>query len=321
MESAKSSASGPEEDQISIQTETLSKLVCPLCFEYMKPPIYECDKGHAICEYCYELLAECPQCKSETYRRSSNLETLTGLVLFPCKKCQKKFSLDDLEQHKCVEIEGTPCETLCIFGQVYGECTWRGFAKDVVDHCSSQHANNYWTKKENTTKWKYCHLSNIGIQNMFVIDLTEAVFILVQKFDSNTQSLIWNISCECEKASDQYVFEIQLYSDFKLETLRSRNVIENGDNILVALPDSNEIVLPVAKAMDFLVDDVINYKVILHKKSDIQNDVNVKYYQVFSETENQMDLSRNDVKPTCAQKTWYSVVDFYGYIKKRLGCA
>ncbi|GLV44123.1 sina homologue [Carabus blaptoides fortunei] len=313
MESTRSSTS----DKVSLQTQQLSKLVCPVCYEYMRPPIMQCASGHGICELCHELLADCPICQSALiYRRSSHLEVLTAKLMFPCKKCGLQYSLDELTAHECT-VEDT--KVVCLIGQVYGECSWQGLVQNLTEHCRLHHPQNYWTQTENVAVWNYCHLSSIGIQNVYIVDLVQTVFVIVQKFDSNTQSLQWNVSCECEK--EQYMYEIEIFTDRSANSLTYNSTIDNEENILAFFPSNNEISVPVNTLTEYLCDNVLKYKIVIHKKSDVilakELDKNCTYSTAEVSPRDSVDHGRQ----TCSQKSCNSIFYVFNYIKKRLLCS
>ncbi|KAJ4432539.1 hypothetical protein ANN_21162 [Periplaneta americana] len=47
----------------TLAQELLQGLECPVCFDYMVPPITLCENGHNICKICKPKLFECPTCK------------------------------------------------------------------------------------------------------------------------------------------------------------------------------------------------------------------------------------------------------------------
>lgn len=321
MESAKSSVRSIQ----SLQTKQLTELKCPVCKKYMKPPIYLCVNSHGICENCHELMSECPKCQSSlTDRRSTHLETLSGLILFPCDVCHEEFYLEDLAEHKCGANDEEPT-IMCMIGQVYGDCVWKGIEKDVLNHYSSIHPNNYWTEEENIMYWDRLN-SSVGIQNIFVIKLQDCTVIVVQKYDSDSQSLQWNASCKCDKGlSDQYIYEIQILGD--LETLRFRNVIKDDNDIMMSLPIGNVIIIPIDILTECYLKDnhIITYKLIIHEKSQLEPKPPVIYFErpsgkdiiIITRTDTS-DESSKQLKASCGQKTWNSVVDCYMYVKKKL---
>lgn len=53
----------PEEDAASID-EVLKSLSCPVCYNFMKPPIYVCQIGHSVCSGCKVQMYNCPTCRN-----------------------------------------------------------------------------------------------------------------------------------------------------------------------------------------------------------------------------------------------------------------
>jgi E3 ubiquitin-protein ligase SIAH1 len=47
-------------------------LECPVCMEYMGPPIHQCRRGHLVCSACKPKLPSCPTCRSR-FTESRNL--------------------------------------------------------------------------------------------------------------------------------------------------------------------------------------------------------------------------------------------------------
>lgn len=44
--------------------QTLELLECPVCFDCMIPPIYQCREGHALCSDCLVKVKACPTCRT-----------------------------------------------------------------------------------------------------------------------------------------------------------------------------------------------------------------------------------------------------------------
>lgn len=314
-----SAVKNKEDERPSIQTQHLAELVCPVCYEYMQPPIMMCESGHSICALCHELMSDCPLCQGKlTFRRSSALEALTAVIMFPCKHCNKRFRLEELEEHNCFEkVEGpdhSPIAT-CIIGQVYGDCVWSGPSMDMSIHCSKQHPQHFWTAYENSATWKYSDFANIGVQNVFVVDLSTAFFVIVQKYNSQLRNLSWNLSCECIN-NERFDYEIQVLSDGEC-VLMQRTHIENAFNIMTFFPSNNEIVIHLDKVTKFLTqENTINYKIIIRKRNDnlesnVPNIINGNSVEI-KQAEESSD------KRNCVTKTWNSIVIFYNSVKKCL---
>lgn len=45
--------------------QTLLRLLeCPVCLEWMEPPMSQCRRGHLVCGRCRARLAACPVCRT-----------------------------------------------------------------------------------------------------------------------------------------------------------------------------------------------------------------------------------------------------------------
>lgn len=75
------------------QTPELTALFeCPVCFDYVLPPILQCPAGHLICNSCHQKLSCCRTCRGPLTPSIRNLamEKVASTLPFPCKvKYQK----------------------------------------------------------------------------------------------------------------------------------------------------------------------------------------------------------------------------------------
>lgn len=67
--------------------ELTSLFECPVCFDYVLPPILQCQAGHLVCNPCRQKLSCCPTCRGSLTPSIRNLamEKVASAVLFPCK--------------------------------------------------------------------------------------------------------------------------------------------------------------------------------------------------------------------------------------------
>ena len=62
----------------------LSQLECPVCMEYMRPPIMLCENGHNICNICKQEVPHCPTCRQQfSNTRNVALEKVAIEVNYP----------------------------------------------------------------------------------------------------------------------------------------------------------------------------------------------------------------------------------------------
>ncbi|KAI4460605.1 e3 ubiquitin-protein ligase siah2 [Holotrichia oblita] len=87
------------------QADMIRELECPVCQEYIYPPIMICVSGHSICGDCKSKLTKCPTCSSE-YGNTRNyaLESMLNLVQLPCRNdvngCEFLGNFAALQEHK-----------------------------------------------------------------------------------------------------------------------------------------------------------------------------------------------------------------------------
>lgn len=65
---------------------------CPVCFDYVLPPILQCQAGHLVCNQCRQKLSCCPTCRGPLTPSIRNLamEKVASTLPFPCKVRTKK---------------------------------------------------------------------------------------------------------------------------------------------------------------------------------------------------------------------------------------
>ncbi|MGH0138975.1 UNVERIFIED_CONTAM: hypothetical protein FKN15_000216 [Acipenser sinensis] len=68
---------------------------CPVCFDYVLPPILQCQAGHLVCNQCRQKLSCCPTCRGPLTPSIRNLamEKVASTLPFPCKCIQFARSL------------------------------------------------------------------------------------------------------------------------------------------------------------------------------------------------------------------------------------
>ena len=68
-------------------SDLASLFECPVCFDYVLPPILQCHAGHLVCSNCRPKLTCCPTCRGQLGANIRNLamEKVASTVLFPCK--------------------------------------------------------------------------------------------------------------------------------------------------------------------------------------------------------------------------------------------
>jgi E3 ubiquitin-protein ligase SIAH1 len=120
----------------------LSDLECPVCTEYMIPPITLCCNGHNVCNKCRLNIKCCPVCRGQLSGiRNVALEKIARRQMYPCtnrdKGCSQVFSMDLIADHQAECRYGPLKCPLNKFPSV--KCSWKGPMSDLKTHVTESH--------------------------------------------------------------------------------------------------------------------------------------------------------------------------------------
>jgi E3 ubiquitin-protein ligase SIAH1 len=123
-----------------IQEDVLSALECPVCVEYMLPPIEFCKNGHNICPNCRVNLQECPTCRQPFVNtRNLALENLTKRVKYPCTN--RKFGCKETHPVDLIKVHEHTCPYAaytCPFMKEK-QCPWADIRSNLKGHLLECH--------------------------------------------------------------------------------------------------------------------------------------------------------------------------------------
>jgi E3 ubiquitin-protein ligase SIAH1 len=119
----------------------LSDLECPVCMEYMVPPIKLCNNGHNICSKCRDQVDCCPTCRTKfTDIRNVALESIARRQKYPCANrgsgCFDLFSIEHIAEHQAVCTYGP---IICPLNKTRSRCSWEGVICDLEEHAKTAH--------------------------------------------------------------------------------------------------------------------------------------------------------------------------------------
>jgi E3 ubiquitin-protein ligase SIAH1 len=122
-----------------------SDLECPVCIQYMVPPINLCTNGHNICSRCRESLQCCPTCRAKFLEtRNVALENIARRMKYPCVNrqngCLELFSIEHIVKHHAGCVYG---EIKCPFHLVE-TCSWNGLKNHLMEHAKAAHKKHFW---------------------------------------------------------------------------------------------------------------------------------------------------------------------------------
>ena len=123
----------------------LSLFECPVCFDYVLPPILQCHAGHLVCSNCRPQVTSCPTCRGQLGDNIRNLamEKLASTVMFPCRYQSSGCRLSLLHTKKTDHEE--TCEfrpIACPFAAPGSSCKWQGSLKHAMSHLLQVHKSS-----------------------------------------------------------------------------------------------------------------------------------------------------------------------------------
>ena len=129
----------------ALNEDLLKDLECPVCMEYMVPPIWLCTNGHNICSKCRKSVQRCPTCRAEFLEtRCVALENIARRLKYPCinreSGCLELFSIEHITKHHAGCVYG---KIKCPF-YLLNDCSWSGFKNDLKEHAKAAHRDNFF---------------------------------------------------------------------------------------------------------------------------------------------------------------------------------
>ncbi|XP_010451915.1 PREDICTED: E3 ubiquitin-protein ligase SINA-like 7 [Camelina sativa] len=118
----------------------LDVLDCPICFEALTIPIFQCDNGHLACSSCCPKLSnKCPTCASPVgHNRCRAMESVLESVFVPCRNaklgCTKNVSYAKESIHE-KECTFTQCSCPVL------ECSYTGSYDNIYTHFFDNHCH------------------------------------------------------------------------------------------------------------------------------------------------------------------------------------
>lgn len=131
--------SQPQAMDSTTNQELAQLFECPVCYDYVLPPIMQCATGHLVCGTCRPKLQGCPTCRGQPqWIRNLAMEKVAATVYFPCKYtpngCSNALLHQDKVEHE-EQCEYRPYSCPC----PGASCKWTGNLDEVMDHLLTQH--------------------------------------------------------------------------------------------------------------------------------------------------------------------------------------
>lgn len=116
-----------------------SILECPICMEVFTPPVYQCTKGHLICNQCKRQIRDtCPSCRARLGDiRNLAIEKLMETIPTPCRYSDRGCTVEEVLPER--QIHERNCEFRPWTCPLPRRCEWQGYCEDVSSHLINHH--------------------------------------------------------------------------------------------------------------------------------------------------------------------------------------
>ena len=222
-DSSGSDALTPEE----LEQSLLKNLECPVCLEYMTPPIYLCNNGHNICNECRPNLQSCPNCRQEILQaRNYALEDLCLKLNYPCKYegCKEMFTGQLIKEHQAVCSCGSHNCPLNKIPEY--DCQWRGHFRELITHLESQHEDHVSTEAKFMSPEKKSSTSILLKYN--------EIFLYYKCFRDGKYYCIVQMFATCAQAS-KFKYKVKFCAENQIEKISQvalvRSITEDMENL------------------------------------------------------------------------------------------
>jgi len=116
----------------------LKEMECPVCMEYLVPPIKLCTNGHNICSKCRGRVQCCPTCRAEfSETRFLALENIVRRQKYPSanrqRGCLELLSIERIAEHQAACLNG---KIKCPFN-LNSSCYCKYFKSDLKEHAKA----------------------------------------------------------------------------------------------------------------------------------------------------------------------------------------
>lgn len=239
--------------------ELFNNFECPICFQFMTPPIRQCVAGHSLCNNCTTRIVKCPICRADIgSARNFTLEAMISEYIKPCVNqeygCNFIASILNIEKH---EIDCDIGPTTCPLKE-YVECNWKSKSELLLHHLNDNHNSNLL--ESDIARIRY---NGNNYENCLIVQKFNKIFQICYKFEKEIFYLTTQVMENCE---DDYIY-----------TLCFKNVEENIDDTYYKgnciantlkcdlFQEKKFIRISLFMIRPYMKDDVISFKYSLNK--------------------------------------------------------
>lgn len=263
----KSNAAKAKSDVLSnADMEMLKAIECPVCFEYMVPPIFQCEIGHSICGQCKSKVKQCPTC-TKPFGAAQNfaVENMTSYIKYPCKNsekgCEFISTAKNIKQHEhSCQYSAFLCPT-----SDYTSCSWSGLKHHIWEHCRQKHRDHIIECQ--SVSIPFDPTEENEEEDCFIINYMRNIFVLHWKFVN--QTFFWSVQLVGPiEDSNNYYFDLDII-DRSGKNLRifMRGFCEALTDKYLAFTENRSFIFLTLDQVKPLINEVLSFKPSVFKNT------------------------------------------------------
>ena len=256
-----------------LDLEILRELECPVCQEYMEPPITLCERGHNICSVCKPNVQTCGICRGDYLNtRNITLENIARSCIFPCKHHEEGcVEILPLERRKSHYLDCVYETRACPFNKLSkSECPWQGLLSGIKDHVMNVHDFETDSRKEDGEF--ALHLKDFGRSKSYfasVLKLGEHFSVLFKTTENEFFCIVILTGNKTKASEYKYRFTIEKadLTEYMSSDLKVQSICNNLEDILKPGTCAAFLYGSVAKFLD--TDKILNCEMEIYKDDDL----------------------------------------------------
>ncbi|KAJ0260300.1 Seven-in-absentia protein [Hirschfeldia incana] len=179
---------------------------CPVCFDSLTIPIFQCDNGHIACSSCCgKLSKKCATCSKTIRFRNRAMERILELLTVPCPNdgCSETVPYAETSTHveHCAYTH-RPCP--------FSSCDFICSFKDLYEHCVAAEHCEYKAMFECGTPVFIYPLNGKRVILKEKTTDGEGEVVVVECFDTPQGRLFY--ACCIGPGTDIFSYDLQMYS-------------------------------------------------------------------------------------------------------------
>ncbi|MQL92650.1 hypothetical protein Taro_025278 [Colocasia esculenta] len=214
-------------------------LDCPICFEELSPPIFQCYNGHIACSSCCSNVKDCPFCKSMIVLRCLAVEKVMESVKVSCpyasSGCEQVINYVNIDVHKRM-CAYSPC---CC---PTADCTFEGPMRELYPHFIEGHRGCSVSFQYN----RACSVMMRKDEHFHVLSHGQdgVLFLLLNKTNVGTGNAVMVACLGPDSMEEKYTYKVKATDQMRVSSIQLESPMTNIRSWEGTLPQKKFLLIP-----------------------------------------------------------------------------